>query len=159
MPEPWRYRILMKRTCGFFPQQPDLGTAVATVQSANLLDMRQFRYLFPDAKIAVERFSACENRFWRYVELSRLQRGENKPNKQENCLETELETQMMWGESFASLGIVPARSKTLVFPASSGSNAGLGQAVFGAELRERLAVAKVDSQARSAGSNYKTPDQ
>jgi hypothetical protein len=56
MPEPWRYRILMKRTCGFFPQQPDVGAAVATVQSANLLDMQQFRYLFPDAKIAVERF-------------------------------------------------------------------------------------------------------
>ena len=39
-----------------FPQQPDLRRAVATVQSANLLDMRQFRHLFPDAKIAVERF-------------------------------------------------------------------------------------------------------
>ncbi len=56
MPEPWRYRILMKRTCGFWPQQPDLGRAVAMIQSAILLDMRQFRYLFPDAKITVERF-------------------------------------------------------------------------------------------------------
>jgi len=56
MPESWRYRILMRRTCGFWKQQPDLGRAVAAIQSANLLDKQQFQYLFPDAKIIVERF-------------------------------------------------------------------------------------------------------
>ena len=64
---------------------------------------------------------------------------------------------MMWGESFASLGIVPARSKTLVFPASSGSNAGLGQAVFGAELRERLAVAKSTRRLAVRGATIRLP--
>ena len=56
MPESWRYRILMRRACGFWKQQPDLGRAVTAIQSASLLDKQQLRYLFPDAKIVVERF-------------------------------------------------------------------------------------------------------
>jgi len=56
MPESWRYRILMRRTCGFWQQQPDLGRAVAAIQSAVIVDKAQLRYLFPDAKISFERY-------------------------------------------------------------------------------------------------------
>jgi len=55
MPESWRYRILMKRTCGFWQQQPDLGRAVKAIQSATLLDRRQVKFLFPDAEIVSEK--------------------------------------------------------------------------------------------------------
>ena len=56
MPESWRYRIIMKRTCGFWQRQPDLGQAVKAIQSANMLDKKQMRVLFPDARIVFERF-------------------------------------------------------------------------------------------------------
>jgi SAM-dependent methyltransferase len=55
MPESWRYRILMRRSIGFWRRQPDLGNAVAAVQSAVLLDIGQMRYLFPESKIVIER--------------------------------------------------------------------------------------------------------
>jgi hypothetical protein len=55
MPESWRYRILMKRTCGFWQRRPDLGSAVKAIQSASLLDRRQMQFLFPDAEIVSER--------------------------------------------------------------------------------------------------------
>jgi hypothetical protein len=56
MPESWRYRIMMKRTCGFWQCQSDLGSAVKRIQSAVLIDKRQMKYLFPDARIVSERF-------------------------------------------------------------------------------------------------------
>lgn len=56
MPESWRYRILMKRKCGFWQKQADVGDATNAVQSALLLDRRQFQFLFPDSKIVSERF-------------------------------------------------------------------------------------------------------
>jgi hypothetical protein len=56
MPESWRYRILMRRRCGFWNQQPNLGRAVTSIQSANLLDKLQMQFLFPDATIRVERY-------------------------------------------------------------------------------------------------------
>src|SRR5262249_25042732 len=56
VPESWRYRIIMKRTCGFWQRQPDLGRAVTTIQSANMIDKQQMQFLFPDAKIVFERF-------------------------------------------------------------------------------------------------------
>jgi hypothetical protein len=55
MPEVWRFRILMKRDCGFWQRRTDLGEAVKAIQSAVLLDNRQMQYLFPDAKIIHER--------------------------------------------------------------------------------------------------------
>jgi Methyltransferase domain len=55
MPESWRYRIIMKRTCGCWQQQPDVESATMAVQSALLLDKRQMKYLFPDAKIVSEK--------------------------------------------------------------------------------------------------------
>jgi hypothetical protein len=56
MPESWRYRILMKRACGFWQRQPDLGRAVTAIQSNQMIDKRQMQFLFPDAKISFERF-------------------------------------------------------------------------------------------------------
>jgi hypothetical protein len=56
MPESWRYRILMKRSCGFWKQRPDVASATKAVQSALLLDKRQMQFLFPDAQIIAERF-------------------------------------------------------------------------------------------------------
>jgi hypothetical protein len=56
MPESWRYRILLKRTCGYWKQRPDVGEATKAIQSASLLDKRQMQFLFPDAQIIAERF-------------------------------------------------------------------------------------------------------
>jgi hypothetical protein len=56
MPECWRYRILMSRTCGFWEQRPDVGSATKAIQSALLLDRRQMQFLFPDGKIIAERY-------------------------------------------------------------------------------------------------------
>lgn len=55
MPESWRYRILMKRNCGTWQRQPDLGHAMTAIQSAVLLDKKQMQHLFPEAKIVHER--------------------------------------------------------------------------------------------------------
>jgi hypothetical protein len=56
LPEPWRYRIVMMRSCGFWQQETDLGLAMKRVQGATLIDKRQMKYLFPDARIVPERF-------------------------------------------------------------------------------------------------------
>jgi hypothetical protein len=56
MPESLRYRILLKRTCGFWKQRLDVGAATTAVQSALLLDKQQMQFLFPDAQIIAERF-------------------------------------------------------------------------------------------------------
>jgi hypothetical protein len=56
MPESWRYRILLKRTCGFWKQRLDVGEATKAIQSALLLDKRQMQFLFPDAQIIAEKF-------------------------------------------------------------------------------------------------------
>jgi hypothetical protein len=56
MPESWRYRIIMTRTCGFWRQQTDLGQAVQAIQSASMIDKRQMCFLFPDARVFFERF-------------------------------------------------------------------------------------------------------
>ena len=55
-PSSWRYRILLKRTCGFWKQRLDVGEATKAVQSALLLDKRQLQFLFPDAQIVAEKF-------------------------------------------------------------------------------------------------------
>jgi Methyltransferase domain len=56
MPESLRYRILLKRTCGFWERRPDVGAATKAIQSALLLDKGQMQFLFPDAQIIAERF-------------------------------------------------------------------------------------------------------
>jgi hypothetical protein len=55
MPESWRYRLLMRRSLGFWRQQPDVGSATTAIQSALLLDRLQLQFLFPDARIVSER--------------------------------------------------------------------------------------------------------
>jgi hypothetical protein len=55
-PESWRYRIIMRRRCGFWQQQPDIGRAVNQIQSASMIDKRQMKFLFPDADITFEWF-------------------------------------------------------------------------------------------------------
>jgi methyltransferase family protein len=56
IPESWRYRIILKRQCGYWERQPDVGMAVEQIQSAAMLDKRQMMFLFPDATITFERF-------------------------------------------------------------------------------------------------------
>jgi hypothetical protein len=56
MPESWRYRILMYRTCGYWQRRADVGSATKAVQSAVLIDRKQMQFLFPDARIVSERF-------------------------------------------------------------------------------------------------------
>jgi hypothetical protein len=55
MPESWRYRIIMKRKCGFWQKQDNVGDATSAIQSSLLLDKKQFQFLFPDSKIVSER--------------------------------------------------------------------------------------------------------
>lgn len=56
MPVSWRYRLVMARSCGFYPRLSDLGKAMAAVEDATLLDKRQMRFLFPDAELVYEKF-------------------------------------------------------------------------------------------------------
>jgi hypothetical protein len=54
-PEQIRYRLLLKRKLGFHKKEENVGDAVAMIQSAKLLDRRQFAALFPDAHIISEK--------------------------------------------------------------------------------------------------------
>ncbi len=56
IPESWAYRIVMMRQCGFWPKAKTVSEAVASVQSARMLDARQFSALFDDAEHVRERF-------------------------------------------------------------------------------------------------------
>jgi Methyltransferase domain len=56
LPESWRYRIIMRRRCGFWERQPDVGKAMKQIQSASMIDRRQMHCLFPDADISFEWF-------------------------------------------------------------------------------------------------------
>jgi methyltransferase family protein len=55
LPEPIRVRMVMRRNCGYWPKQSDIGSATSMVQSAILLDKSQMRFLFPDAEIVSEK--------------------------------------------------------------------------------------------------------
>lgn len=56
MPDSWAYRLVMMRRCGFWPKADTVIEAVTTVQSARMLDRRQFEALFDDARHHQERF-------------------------------------------------------------------------------------------------------
>lgn len=56
LPEPWACRIVMARKCGFWPKAATMSEAVATVQSARLIDHAQMCALFEDADVRRERF-------------------------------------------------------------------------------------------------------
>lgn len=55
LPEQIRYRLILRRDLGFHKRQENLSNAVETIQSAKLLDRRQFSTLFPDAHIIPEK--------------------------------------------------------------------------------------------------------
>jgi len=55
LPEQWRYRLIMSADLGFMKKAYSVSDAVSSVQSALLLDYRQFSALFPDADIRRER--------------------------------------------------------------------------------------------------------
>jgi hypothetical protein len=57
LPESWAYRLLMRKRHGFWPKAESVVDAVAQVQSARMLDYRQFAALFPDGDISRERFA------------------------------------------------------------------------------------------------------
>jgi SAM-dependent methyltransferase len=56
LPEPLAYRIVMWRKCGFWSKAKTVSDAVATVQSAKMIDFNQMQSLFPDSQIERERF-------------------------------------------------------------------------------------------------------
>lgn len=55
MPEQIRYRLLLNFSLGFGGKRADVNAAMEAVQSASLLDARQFSALFDDATIVRER--------------------------------------------------------------------------------------------------------
>lgn len=55
MPEPIRYRLILSGDMGHMKKAASVADAVQSVQSAVLLDYRQFSTLFPDADIQCER--------------------------------------------------------------------------------------------------------
>jgi hypothetical protein len=56
LPEGWRARLLMWRSLGNYPRAKTIGEAMRMVRDAHLLDIAQMRYLFPDARLRLERF-------------------------------------------------------------------------------------------------------
>jgi hypothetical protein len=56
LPESWRYRLIMTKNIGYMKKAPSVSDAMSSVQSAILLDFRQYATLFPDAQIRRERF-------------------------------------------------------------------------------------------------------
>lgn len=56
LPESWRMRLVMSRSCGFFPRMPNPAVAMRAIQGSQLLDRKQMSVLFPDARIEMERW-------------------------------------------------------------------------------------------------------
>jgi hypothetical protein len=57
LPESWRVRLLMRLPLGHGGRRSSLDEAIRAVQSARLVDLAQFRTLFPDATVHVERIA------------------------------------------------------------------------------------------------------
>lgn len=55
LPEPLRVSLVMARGCGAFPRAETIDDAMRFIEDSNLLDMKRFRALFPDADIRRER--------------------------------------------------------------------------------------------------------
>ena len=55
LPEPLRISLVLWRGCGAFPKAENIDDAVRFIEDSNLLDMKRFRALFPDADIRRER--------------------------------------------------------------------------------------------------------
>jgi hypothetical protein len=56
MPQSVQVWRMLQRRHGFIERMPDVDAATAAAQSTTLLDERQFRYLFPDARMEHETF-------------------------------------------------------------------------------------------------------
>jgi hypothetical protein len=56
LPVPWQVHLLMSGKRGFRQQEPTIDAAVRSIQSCQLLDMRRFQVLFPNAVFTRERF-------------------------------------------------------------------------------------------------------
>jgi hypothetical protein len=56
LPESLRYRLILACSLGYHRKASSVSDAVRSVQSAVLLDCRQYATLFPDAEIRCERF-------------------------------------------------------------------------------------------------------
>lgn len=56
LPEPVRVRLLQRFKLGHYAREPDLIEAYRIIQSAQLIDYKAMRALFPDADIEKERF-------------------------------------------------------------------------------------------------------
>lgn len=63
LPDPLRYRIHLARTTGFYPKAANLDEAMASLEDARMLDLRQMRYLFPDAVMEKEKFFGLTKSF------------------------------------------------------------------------------------------------
>lgn len=63
LPDPLRYRIHLAMTTGFYPKAADLDQAMASLEDARMLDLRQMRYLFPDGEIEKEKFFGLTKSF------------------------------------------------------------------------------------------------
>lgn len=57
VPESVAYRMIMRKRRGYWKKAETVSDAVKAVQSARMLDERQFRSLFPDAQITREKFA------------------------------------------------------------------------------------------------------
>jgi hypothetical protein len=55
LPEPVRLSLVMWRGCGAFPRAENIDDAVRFIEDSNLVDVKRFRALFPDAEIKRER--------------------------------------------------------------------------------------------------------
>ncbi len=57
LPEPVRVSLLSRYNLGYAQRSHSVGDAVRRVQRAHLMDMKMFRYLFPDAEIRKEKLA------------------------------------------------------------------------------------------------------
>lgn len=55
MPRPLQVKLLMTRTCGFFPKARSIEQAIQSLESCQLLTKSMVRDLFPDAELRHER--------------------------------------------------------------------------------------------------------
>jgi hypothetical protein len=55
LPVPARVTLVRRFDLGHRKRQPDIGAAVEQVQSVHLVDRKMFSFLFPDARLVVER--------------------------------------------------------------------------------------------------------
>jgi hypothetical protein len=56
LPEPIRVGLMLRFNLGWWPRRQTVGDAVRAVQGSRLLDKRMFRFLFPDAKLVMEKW-------------------------------------------------------------------------------------------------------